>query len=138
MAQQEVARDFFIYGLNFTALAAASAMPQTGNIPISADSDFVLQKIAFRADVAAAGQTQSTRVIPLITLLITDTGSGRQISNQAIDLSTFFGTGESPFILNQPKLFRANTLISVVATNYDAVQVYNLKLSFIGYKSFKG
>ena len=133
---QEIARDFFIYGANFLALAPGVSATQS--ISIQADSDFVVQKLAYRADVAAAGQTQSTRVIPLTTILITDTGSGRQLMNQAINMADFFGTGESPFILPQPKIFRANTLISITLANFDAAQTYNIRLSFIGVKSFQG
>lgn len=132
----EIARDFFVYGVNFLALAAGASA--TNSINIQADSDFVAQKLAYRADVAAAGQTYSTRVIPLCAVIITDTGSGRQLMNQAINLTDFFGTGESPFILPQPKVFRANSLISVTVANYDAAQTYNLRLSFIGVKSFQG
>lgn len=131
-----IAKDFFIYAADFTGLASGSSQTQTINI--QADSDFVVQKLTFAANVANAGQTDSSRVIPLCSLLITDTGSGRQLSNIPIDLSTLFGTGEIPFILPQPKVFVARSNISLQLANYDAAQTYNVKLSLIGMKLFRG
>lgn len=132
----EIARDFFVYGTNFLAIAAAAS--QTNSLSIQADSDFVVQKLAFTADIAAAAVTDSTRITPLCTLLITDTGSGRQMMNQAISILDLFGFGGSPFILPQPKVFRANTLISITMVNFSAATTYNVRLSFIGVKSFQG
>lgn len=130
-----IAKDFFIYDVDFLALAPGTSNTQAVNI--QADSDFVVQKLAFHANVANAGQTANTRVIPLCTVLIVDTGSGRQLMNQAVDLSTFFGTGENPFILPQPKVFVARTNISIQLANYDAAQTYNVRLSLIGIKLFR-
>ena len=131
----EIARDFFIYGANFLALAPATTATQS--ISIQADSDFVVQKLTYHADIAGAAQTDSSQIIPNATVIITDTGSGRQLMNQAINLTDFFGTGQSPFILPQPKIFRANTLISITVVSYEAAETLNLRLSFIGVKSFQ-
>lgn len=128
-------RDFYSYSAVFTALAAGAAA--TYQIPIQADSDFVVQKQNYFAEVAHAGQTANSRVIPLISVLITDTGSGRQIMDKALPLTTFFGTGENPFILPQPKVFKANTILQITASNFDAAQAYNLTLVFIGIKLFQ-
>lgn len=127
-------KDFFIYGSNFLSLAAGTTA--TNTVSIQADSDFELMKLAFAADVAAGVQTDSTRVIPQCTLIILDTGSGRQLMNQGIDLSTFFGTGQMPFIMPLIKTFRANTAIQLALTNYSAAQTYNVRLSLIGAKIF--
>lgn len=129
-------RDFYIYGTNFTNIAAGATL--TNIISIQADSDFEVQKMNFSSDLAAGVQTDSTRTIPQCSVVILDTGSGRQLMNQAIDLTTFFGNGLQPFILPMPKVFRANTALSIALTNYSAAQVYNVKMSFIGVKLFRG
>lgn len=129
-------KDFFIYGSNFLALAAG--VTQTNSIAIQADSDFDLLKLAYASDLAAGVQTESTRTIPQCTIIILDTGSGRQIMNQAVDFTTFFGNGQWPFILPVPKRFRANTSISIALANYSAAQSYNVRLSLIGAKVFGG
>lgn len=128
-------KDFYVYGVNFLSVAAG-ASPSV-SLAIQADSDFELQKLTFASNLNAGVQTDSTRTIPQCTLLITDTGSGRQLMNQAIDLTTFLGNGENPFILSVPKIFRANTSINFVLNNYSAAQIYNVRLSLIGAKLYR-
>ena len=134
MLSQYAARDFFVYNSVHSAVAPGNS--NTQNISFHADADFQLEKLAFLADIAAAGQTASSRVIPLATVLITDTGSGRQISDIAFPIPALFGTGELPFVLKQPKVFRARSTISIQVVNFDAANTYNLRLSFIGSKLF--
>lgn len=128
-------KDFYIYGVNFLNVSPGASPSQ--QLPIQADSDFELQKITFASDSAGGTQTDSTRVIPQCTLIITDTGSGRQLMNQAIDLTTFAGDGQNPFILLVPKIFRANTSINFVLHNYSSAQTYNVRLSLIGAKLYR-
>jgi len=134
-AGSERIKEFFVYQEDFSALASGASA--TGNINIQADSDFLLQKLTYAADIAAAAFTDSTRPIPECTIIITDTGSGRQLSESAVPIPAFFGTGELPFILPTPRLFLARSTISLVVTNFDAAVTYNLRLSFIGYKLYQ-
>ena len=99
--------EFFTYAATVSLLAAAGNA--TSIISIEASSDFVLQKLSFFADIAAAAQTQSTQVLPLIRLQITDTGSSTTLFNQAVPIPAVFGTGQIPFILPVPRRFRANS-----------------------------
>lgn len=133
--QQRTVKDFYVYQEDFSGLAAGAS--QTGNVNIQADSDFVVQKLAYAADIAGAAQTDSGRVIPLVTVLITDTGSGRQLMESSVPIPSLFGTGELPFILPQPKLFLARSTINVTVANYSNATTYNLRVSFIGYKVFR-
>lgn len=137
LPQQEpyFAKDFFVYEVDFAALAAAASA--TGQFTIQADSDFLLSKLACTADIAAAAQTDSTRVIPLVSILITDTGSGRNLMNQAVPIPAMFGQGDLPFILPRQRIFVARSVVTVTLTNYDAASTYNVKLSFIGEKGFR-
>lgn len=132
---QVIAKDFFIYTV--AALALAPAATATGNIIIQADSDFVLQKIGYTADVAGAAQTDSSRIIPLVTVTITDSGSGRQIMDNAVPIPSFFGDGRLPFILPQAKVFVARTNIAFSFSNFSAATTYNVRLALIGMKLFK-
>lgn len=130
-----IAKDFFIYEADASALAAGSSTAL--NVAIQADSDFILQKIGYAADIAGAAQTDSTRVVPLVTMLITDTGSGRQLMNAAAPITTFIGDGRLPFILPQPKMFVARTTVTLAIANYSAATTYNLRFSLIGTKVFR-
>ncbi len=134
-AIQYQAKDFFAYGLTFTALAAGTSATQ--NLNIQADSDFILQKMTYGADIAGAAQTDSGRVIPLATILIVDSGSGRQSSNAAVDLQSIMGDGRIPFILSQPKIFLAQSNVSITVANISSATTYNIRLSFIGVKGFR-
>lgn len=131
-----VIKDFYIYEEDFSALASGATA--TGSINIQADSDFVLQKLTYFADIAAAAQTANGRVIPLVTVQITDTGSGRNLMETAAPITNVFGIGQIPFILPQPKLFLARSTITITVANFDAAVDYNLRLSFIGHKVFRG
>lgn len=132
-----IGRDFFIYGLVFTALAQNTN--QTKNIPIQADADFVLQKLCFFADDGAGSKfTPNTRQIPNVTVIISDSGSGRQLMDSAVPLYTLFGTAENPFILPVPKVFSARSNVAITVANVEAaVATYTLRLAFIGTKVFK-
>lgn len=128
-------RDFYVY--EAAALALASGASANDTIQIEANSDFWLQKLTYQADIAAAAFLSSTRPIPNVTLQITDSGSARQLMNNPIPIPSFFGTGELPFILPNPRKFEKNTVIQLAFTNFDAAVAYNVRLAFIGYKIYE-
>lgn len=129
-----IRRQFFIYTLNFAALAAAATA--NDSVTIQADSEFHLYKLTYMADIAAAAQTDSTRVIPLCTILITDTGTGAYLSDAAVPIPAFFGDGRIPFILPRPRVFQPSATITGQANNYSAATTYNLYLQMIGEKVY--
>ena len=126
--------DWYVYNVLFTAIAPGAQ--QTANVAIEADANFILVKLSGFADIAAAAQTYNTRVVPLITLQITDTGSGRNLLNGATAWSNIVGWGEIPYILPIRRKFKANSTIRVQAINFDAAVTYNARLSFSGIKDF--
>ena len=128
--------DFFNYEVDFTAGIAAGGTANS-SFTVQADSDFKWLKACYFADIAVAAQTDSTRVVPLATVLITDQGSGRQLMSAATPIPNIFGTGQIPFILPVPKIFASKSTISVSVVNFSAATIYNIRLSFIGVKLFK-
>lgn len=135
MMDNRYLKDFYVYSVSFSSLAAAGTDLQSVNI--EADSNFQCVKLAYFADIAAAAQTYSSRVVPLVTLQITDTGSGRNLFNEATPIPNLFGSGEIPFILPIAREFKANSTVNFSVTNYDAASTYNLYLSLIGVKVFE-
>lgn len=127
--------DFFVYDLDIAALAAGGV--NNANIQMQADSDFKLVKLGMMADIAAAAQTESSRVLPLCTLQLVDSGSGRQLFSAPVALGAIFGDGRLPFILPVPRIFKARTNIQLALTNYSAATTYNLRLALIGSKIFQ-
>ena len=127
-------RDFYIYEAEALAIAPAASVNDIINI--EADSHFMLQKFAYEADIAAAAFVFNTRPIPLITIQLIDSGSGRQLMQNPIPVSSFMGDGQLPFILPNPRKFLRNSTIQIAFTNFDAAITYNIRLAFIGYKIY--
>ncbi len=126
--------DFYTYEAEALGLVAGAAANDI--ITIEADSNFVLQKLNYIADIAAAAFTDDTRPIPLVTIQLTDTGSGRNLMSNPIPIPSLFGTGQLPFILPNPRVFLRNSTIQVAFVNFDAAAAYNVRLAFIGYKIY--
>ena len=127
--------DFFVYVFpRFTALAPAATQIQ--NVSIQADSDFWLEMLTYTADIAAASQTENTRLIPNATLLLTSTGSGRQLMSSGVPIPAMFGMGNEPFKLVKPKCFSARSVIQAQITSYEAAVTLNIFLVMIGRKNF--
>jgi len=126
--------DWYVYNVNFAALAPAATA--TDNVAVEADANFILVKLSGFADIAAAAQNYDTRVVPLVDIQITDTGSGRQLLNGDTRWSNIVGWGEIPYILPIRRKWKANSTIRVAVTNFDAAVTYNLQLSFSGIKDF--
>jgi len=132
--QPIVAEDFFTYEVDIAGLVNGTTAPAA--ILIDAQSDFLWQKACFLADIAAAIQTDSSRVVPLCSILITDGTSQRQLMQSAMPIPSLFGTGNLPFILPVPRVFTAQSQVQLSVANFSVGTTYNLRLSFIGLKRF--
>ena len=126
--------DWYVYNVEFFALAPTAQA--TANVAIEADANFIHVKTSGFASVGDAAQTYDLRIVPLVTLQITDTGSGRNLLNGNTAWSNIVGWGEIPYILPIRRKYKANSTIRVQATNFDAAVTYDLRLSFSGIKDF--
>ncbi len=127
-------RDFYTYESETVALGVG--LSSNDVINIEADSDFILQKLTYQADIAGAAQTDGTRVIPNVLVQLIDTGSGRQLMQNPIPIPNIFGIGAIPFILPNPRLFMRNSTIQIAYTSFEAAITPTVRLSFIGYKVY--
>jgi hypothetical protein len=132
---QELRRDFFVYTITFDDLASGAAAQ--GAIQIQADSDFEMQKLTAFADIAGAVQTDATRVLPLVTIQLQDTGTGRNLFSAPVAVPGLFGDGQIPFILPTSKWFTRNASVAVQVANFSAATTYDLRIYLIGSKVFK-
>lgn len=130
---QKIVTDFFVYSPPIiTSLAAGASQQVTVNI--EADSNFELQKLTYYVD-ANATMTQATRVIPQMSLQITDQGSSRNLFNQAVPLSMVAGEGDLPFIMPVTKWFKRNSLVTFSIANFGGTDTYyNIYIAMIGKK----
>jgi hypothetical protein len=136
MDERVLSKDFYVYQSSVASIAAAANA--SDQINIQADSYFILQKLTFFADIAGAAQTDSSRVLPLVSMQITDTGSGRQVFGGEVPIPSIFGSGSLPFILPNPRKFAANSTIALTFTNFSAATTYRLFVQFIGTKVYTG
>ena len=115
--------DYYWYVTNFGASLAAAAVTQT-SIQIDAGTDFYWIGSTYQIDIAGASLTESSNIIPLLTVLINDTGTARNLMNAALPLPAIAGDGKRPYRLVRPRLVRANSVISFTWTNYSSGTTY--------------
>jgi len=96
---------------NVTGLSSTN-VNGTSSIQIDNGYDFYWYALTHQADIGGAIQTESSRVIPLVTVLINDSSATRNLSNNPTPLETLSGTGEFPYRTIRPRLFPANTVIT--------------------------
>ena len=132
---QRIVKDFFVYSTGRFQVPQGTTVVQ--NIPIQADADFLVDTLSFAADIAGVAQTLNNLVIPNFSVVITDTGSGRQLMNIAIPLLVLFGTGNFQKELKYPRLFNARSNIQIVTNSFEAAIAPFISLNFIGCKIFQ-
>lgn len=126
----------FVYQTPNIATLAAGANSQQP-VQFDQDSVFVWQKIAYFADLAGAVQTDSSRVLPLVTMQITDSGNSQGYFNAPIPLPAVAGDGRLPGVLPAPMYCRPNSTLLFNFTNFSAATPYNnLRVQLIGIKLF--
>jgi hypothetical protein len=111
---------------------------QSPVIQIRADSDFVIEKTTFNADIAGATQTDATRLVPNVSVLLVVTSSGQQLFNVPVPLSGLFGIGQLPFIWPKPYIIPASSSLQCQLVSFEAAVVPFISLNFIGRCLFWG
>lgn len=132
-------KDWFSYTLRFQSVAEAATPSQ--NLQIDAGSDFYLTALAYFATVNGntAVLTVSSVAVPVVTALITDSGSNRQLMNAPVPISLIFGDGNHPHRLIHPRLFFRNSTITVLlaaADNSQNLTYDNIWLNFEGFRIY--
>jgi hypothetical protein len=129
-AARNLAIDYFVYGTDFVPLGASADV--TNNINIQGDSAFCILS-------AVLVETDTTNLIFLaqapVQAALSDTGGGRQLSNQLIHVSNWFGTAQEPKYWDVPKILAPNATFSVRLVNLEAT-ARNLRVAFHGFKIF--
>lgn len=133
--QVQYVEDFFVYEIDFLALAPGAT--KNGVIQIDADSDFKWVKGTHFSDIAAAAVNVNNLPQPLATLQILDGSSSRQLSSAPVPLEALFGTVGLPFILPVPKIFKSRSTINITITSYEAANTNNIRIQFMGNKIYQ-
>jgi len=123
-------KDFFAYTANFIPLTASAT--QTTNISIQNDADFlILYGVGTVTDTTEASRL--TYVPQLVQFR--DSGSGRELFDQATHYHNIYGTAEEPAYWSFPKLLRAGSTFSVTHQNLEATD-RRVRTAFFGFKVF--
>jgi hypothetical protein len=121
----------YAYPLTFTGLAQNTSATQ--QLSITANADFILTRIKYRASIGAA-ETVSNKTAAFVRMLVTDSGTNEQFTSGPVDLENYATNGASmagnlPF----PRFISGRTSLTVTVTNFAPVaQTYLLDLSFEG------
>lgn len=128
-------RTFFSYEADIpVALNAAASQTLTFNI--AGDSDFFWTKFEAFALVNGTATVRDADQLPAVTMLLTNTTTGRQYSSLPTPLPNVSGNGQLPFILPQVTLWEAKSTISIQLANIGNANYSNLMLTFSGIKAF--
>jgi hypothetical protein len=135
---RENGSDYFWYQTRVTGLASV-ALAATGIINLDADSDYYAVGLSTVTDIAGAAYAESTAPLPLVTALITDTGSGKALSNGPLLIPGMTGDGKRLYRFVRPRVFMANATIQISfnAGFMAAGTTYNIQFIFHGYKVYR-
>lgn len=125
------AREGFNYSAFALPLAALGTVVTT--VAIQSDSDFLWVDTTGVARDPAAVQT--TFPNPAVTIQVNDSGSGRNVFQQALDWPTVVGTAQLPGDFSYPYLAEAGGTLTVTFTNLSA-QAFDIRLALRGFKIF--
>lgn len=116
--------DYYWYVTNIAASIAAAGVSNS-QIQIDAGTDFYWIASSYQIDTSGGALQESTNIIPLVTVLINDTGSARNLMNSAVPLPALAGDGKRPYRLVRPRIFRANSVVNFTWTNYSNATTYS-------------
>lgn len=118
-------------------LSLAAAGVATVVIQFDLDSVFCWLRTTVFADIAGAAITSDAYVVPLVTALITDTGSGQAFMNAPIPLGALAGNGPLPYVEPTPQFIQPNTSLQFQFANFSAATTYaNLRVQLHGFKIY--
>lgn len=136
MIRKNFTLDMFTFVINFLPLAASNTA--TGDFITQADSGFAICKTSFNVssdvNVYVNNISDTPRFAPFV-ITLSDSGSGRDLSNSAVAIGTYFGPDQFPFPWPTPKILDPNSTFTARIQNLVAT-AFNVRLSFHGYKIF--
>jgi hypothetical protein len=129
-------RDFYSYTQRFNSFAGVVGETFSQTYQIEADSYFYMNAMSYQASLAEAAVTHATNVIPLVTAVMFDSGSGRQLMANPTPLNCIMAEmGGSPFRLPKPRRFAPTSQITLTLTNFSAND-YDIYITLSGFKVY--
>ena len=134
-ARRPLDLDDYTYATIPVSIAAGASV--STSIQIEADSNFeILKRMIFGSWSAVESSAVPLTYGTLLTVQMTDTGSGRNLFNTPVIAANAFGTAQFPFVMQQTKIFSARSVIAFTLSNLSGVDYHNVQLAFSGRKIF--
>lgn len=102
-------------------------------VPVQADSDFVLTYFS-----AAAIQANALVTNPLMTIQLTDTGTGKTFFSSSTLVGLISGNNGFPFVLPAPRVIAPNVNVKIDVNLIAGAGPMDLWLSFLGARVYYG
>lgn len=131
--QKVLGVEAFSYTANFTALAGGAST--TINTNTQGDSDFLIMYLTASLFNNA---TQANIGSPYARVSVTDNASQRPLNYAPQYVASLFGTAQTPYILQDPRLIPASAQIQTTVYNDSTVGpvVLDGQFSYAGYKVY--
>lgn len=131
------AKNEYAYSVSIAA-ALVNTASTSASFNVDGDSDFFWTKLTAFAMVGGPdGTVISLEEYPAVSVVITNTTTGRAYMNQPVALPSISGSGRLPFILPMVTYFQNKSTISVDIAGLSTGKTYSfLQISFIGIKAF--
>lgn len=125
--------DITFYTTSIT-LTAGQTLPSAINI--DAGNDFYWFAASMQASIAGSAYDPAIPVpiLPLINVVITDSGSQRQLMNGPVPIAAITGNGQLPYRLLLPRLFKGNSIIQFAWTSFEAANTILLQYVMHGWR----
>lgn len=120
------------YYITSITLTAGQSLPSTINI--DAGNDFYWYATMMQASIAGSAFTGGQPIIPLANVVITDSGSQRQLMNAPVPVTALAGTGALPHRMLLPRLFKGNSVIQFAWTSFETANTNLIQLVLEGFR----
>lgn len=127
-------KDWFSYPIRFQNIANAGIA--SINTQIDAGSDFFLTAITQFSTIDTESYLSSTLTVPAITVLLTDSGSNRQLMFNPVPLAAIAGDSNHPHRLIHPRLFLRNSNIQCQIASVDPATYTNIWINLEGFRIY--
>lgn len=129
--------DLYWYTTGVFNIASTDVGGVNETIQIGDDGDFYCTCFTYQASITGALLTEATNVIPLITMNLIDTGSGRNLMNDPVPLAAVAGDGKRPMRFARPRIFTRNSTIQLKFFPFlVAGTTYQIQFIMGGYKNY--
>lgn len=129
----------YTYSIPVTSVAASSSVQAT--ISVDSASDFVCNMVTgrvLRDDSIEINRAVDFAAIAMPRLEVIDAASGASLFDRSdVSFGNIWGTSIFPLELDQPHIFEARTVITVIIVNVSTTAL-RCQVSFHGYKQFRG